>query len=151
MYATAITIFIGMFNYRHRYEPEYEILKETDDAFASYRDGYVYIGREEFINSVKHEENDVLVVDERDSIDSNIKILDSYRITDKNAREDIINIIEEYEKNDPSIWSRSIETMKLEWFVDNVLYNLNYELTRTKDVDFENSEEESYKRFILSK
>ena len=80
-----------------------------------------------------------------------MKILSSYKINDSNIRNEILEIIAEYEKTYPSSWNRSINSMRVEWFVHNFLYYLNYEKNRTRDVDFNNSEQEIYSKKLIKK
>lgn len=127
----------------YKYHPNYEILDESD-AYAKYAGGYVYIGDEDYLKGIKFKTGDVLVLDEREEKD-NIKIINSYKITDKEFRNDIINIILEYENEYPSNWDRSVETMRDEWTVHNILYGLHIKEDSTTDADFENYEEKVYK------
>ena len=125
--ATAGIIFtVSFIKSHHTYEPQYEILTEVDDeAFASYQNGLVYIGESDFIDSLDCvNENDILVVDNRKTDQASIKIVSSYRITDKDLRNDILCIIEEYLKLHPD---------------------------RTRDVDFETNEEDLYDNVVLTK
>ena len=41
--------------------------------------------------------------------------------------------------------------MKIEWLLHNYFYKKNYEIERTKDVDFQNNEDENIKRLLLFK
>ena len=132
------------------YRPTYEIYGNLNGAYGRYEAGYVYIGDEAFIESLDKNEFDVYVVDEREDV-LNMKILNSYKIYNFNYQRDILNIIEDYENNYPSEWERSVETMMTEWNVHNFLYGFSYQEDRTRDVDFENSEEELYKEKILTK
>ena len=127
----------------YKYHPNYEIL-DNYKAYAKYSNGYVYIGDEEYLKGIKFKPGDVLVLDEREE-KKNIKIINSYLITDKETQNDILNIILAYENEYPSSWERSIETMREEWKVHNVLYGLNIRKSSTTDVDFENNEEKVYK------
>jgi len=129
------------------YNPNYKIL-EDDDAYGEYPLGRVYIGSEEYINSLVNEENNIYIIDERE-IRNNIKILDSYKIRNRNYQMDILNIINSYEEKYPTNWDRSVETMLTEWNAHNFCYNINYRRDHTTDVDFENSEEELYQKTIL--
>lgn len=131
------------------YNPNYKIL-EGEEAYGEYPLGRVYIGTEDYINSLVKEENNVYVLDERES-NNNIKILNSYKITNRNYQTDILNIINNYEEKYPTEWDRSIETMLTEWNAHNFCYNINYRRDHTTDVDFENSEEEFYQRKILKR
>ncbi len=152
--ATAFSIFsVSILKSDYVYQPQYEILDEVDnDAFASYKNGLIYIGDSSFINSLDHvNENDILVVDNRNTDKSSIQVVSSYEITDKDIRNDIICVIDEYLKLYPSDFDRSIESMRLEWLVHNILYGVNYEVDRTRDVDFETNEEDLYSNYVLTK
>ena len=152
--ATAFSIFsVSMLKSDYVYQPQYEILTEVDnDAFASYQNGLIYIGDSSFINSLDHvNENDIIVMDNRNTDKSSIQVVSSYEITDKDVRNDIICVIDEYLKLYPSDFNRSIESMRLEWLVHNILYGVNYEVDRTRDVDFETSEEDLYSNYVLTK
>lgn len=131
------------------YNSGYKIL-EGEEAYGEYPLGRVYIGNEEYINSLTKEENNVYVLDERES-KKNIKIFNSYKITNRNYQKDILNIIYDYETRYPSDWDRSVETMFTEWNAHNFCYNINYRRDHTTDVDFENSEEQFYQKKILKK
>ena len=147
--STISLLSICWFSYEHKYHPKFEIINDESQAYGKYRNGLVYIGDQEYLDSLSNiNDNDVLVLDERVN-DFDIKIYDSYLIKDKEERNDILNIISIYENSDPSIWDRSIESMRLEWFVHNFFYTFNYEVDRTKDVDFHNDEEDTYKSYIL--
>ena len=54
-----------------------------------------------------------------------------------------------YDSLYPSDWKRSIESMRVEWTVHNLLYDIGYERARTRDVDLDNLEEEKYNNKIL--
>ena len=145
-----LSMLLWAYSHDHEYNTNYEILDST--AYARYDDGYIYIGDEDYIDSLTDIcENDILVIDQRNSTDPNFKIIDSYRITDKDIRNDIISVICDYNMEYPCDYYRSVESMRLEWFMHNVSYNLNYEVDRTRDVDFEISEENTYNNKVLSK
>ena len=113
---------LGNISYDHKESFNYEII-EQEDYFANYSNGKVYIGTKEFIDSLTDiNDTDILVIDERNKKDPDIKILSSYRIMDANIRNEILEIISIYEEKYPSTWKRSITSMKVEWFVHNVLY-----------------------------
>ena len=149
---TTATIFtVAYFNNDYNYNPTYEILDESDDAYAIYPKGKVYIGDKKYIESLRDvKDTDILVEDQRKTRE-NMKIVSSYKIKDKDLRNDIICILVEYEKDNPTDWDRTIESMRVEWFVHNFLYDINYEIDRTKDVDFQNDEEKTYNKKILRK
>lgn len=110
-----------------------------------YNIGNIYIGNQEYIDNLDNiKENDFIVLDERDAQDPNIKIYNSYRIVSFDQMDIILNEIMNYEKNDPSNWNRSLKSMKLEWFYHNMSYYLDYKIERTKDVDLNNADENTY-------
>ena len=146
---SVIASLYAFYSHDYEYKETYEVI--DDEAFTRYDDGLIYIGDESYIESINPSEGDVLVVDERDSVDSNFKIIDSYKITDKDTRNDIIEAILEYNRMYPMVYERSVESMRLEWLAHNILYNLNYEVDRTRDVDFEVSEENTYNNKSLIK
>ncbi len=132
--------------------PTYEIIEECDEAFARYSKGKIYIGNKEYLNSLKCiNENDILVEDLRDSKDPDFKIHNSYLVTDRNIRNEILTILLEYEQRYPSNWDRTIESMRLEWLAHNLSYIFNYELHRTADVDLNNEDEKLYDNTMLQK
>ncbi len=145
-----LSMILWIYSHDHKYSSNYEVL--DDIAYARYENGNIYIGNEEYINSLTDiSEDDILVVDERNSSDPNFKIINSYRITDKDDRNDIICAICDYNSEYPCDYYRSVESMRLEWFIHNVSYNLHYEVDRSRDVDFEISEEDSYNNKVLTK
>ena len=67
-------------SYNYKLSNSYEIVME-DDCFARYSNGRVYIGSKEYIESlIDIDENDILIIDNRDRNDPNMKILSSYKI-----------------------------------------------------------------------
>ena len=130
-------------------EPEYEILTE-DLAYAKIGDSKIYIGNEDYINHISYGENDVLVLDQRVE-NNNIKIISSHKITDKDMQNCILCVIEQYERENPTTWDRSLESMRVEWHAHNFFYGLNFKKSSTEDVDFENNEENLYNNEIIKK
>lgn len=129
----------------------YEIISDEENAaFAKYRNGFIYIGDEQTIREISQYANefDILVIDERSTVDPNMIIIDSYRIKNKQDKCDIISCLLEYEKMYPSAWDRSFETMCLEWDIHNILYTIEYEQDRTKSVDLNNDDEYTYSLFL---
>lgn len=134
---------------KHKYKTNYEILDE--EAFAKYSNGLVYIGDEEFINSIDANDGDILIIDERTSSDPNMIICNSCDITDKDIRNEILEIICCYEEMYPSKWERSIESMRLEWLCHNMSYYFNYKTDETSEVDLNNEDEDKYDNKILNR
>ena len=131
------------------YNPQYELL-EDDCAFARCSCGTVYIGDQEFLEQFLCEEGVILIEDQRNSKKNpNMKIYASCSIDDKNDRNDILEIIQEYERQDPTEWDRSIESMRLEWLIHNLSYDLDIQKHRTEDVDLDNLDEDKYDSKLL--
>jgi hypothetical protein len=148
--ATAACLLLVAYTNKKTYNPTYTIYNEEDGPFASYSDGYVYIGDKEYLNSL-HDitSKDILVLDERDNKDPNMTILNSCNITDKEKRNEILEILCYYEEIYPTKWDRSIESMRLEWFAHNFSYYVNYKTNDAKSVDLNNEDETTYDYEVL--
>ena len=136
------------------YHPQYEILDSRCEAFAEYSCGKVYIGNKSFLKKAycHAEDGDIFVEDQRHSEeDPNMKIYASCFIHDAEIRNEILEILQEYEKQFPSDWDRTIESMRLEWLMHNLSYIFTYQQHRTEDVDLNNEDEEYYNNKILQK
>ena len=148
VYLTAfiITLSLHMFS-----EPpqEYEILEDSP-AFARYSGGLVYID-DNRNGECLLQEGDVLVLDQRNSKDPNIKICDSYKIKSYKERKEILEILCLYEDCFPTEWDRSLESMLLEWNMHNKSYFFDYERKSSTDVDLNNADEEKYDSVVLQK
>lgn len=152
MCATAACLVLGTYTYtrKNEYNPNYTILNYEDGPFACYSDGYVYIGDREYLRNLENiSPGDVLVLDDRTDGDPNMEIYNSYLITDKEKRNEILEIICYYEMLYPSEWDRSIESMRLEWYFHNVGYYLNYRANEAKEVDLNNKDEKKYDHEVL--
>lgn len=137
------------------YEPEYEIVDsdENNKPFASCENIDVYIGDETYLENISEhvDDEDILVLDQRIADDPNMIIYNSYRIQNEETRNAILEILAEYERRYPTEWQRTIESMRKEWKIHNLCYYLSYEIDHTKDVDFNNNDEENYNHLILSR
>lgn len=153
---TSVSLALLMFvhyNIDYKYTPEYEIVSEQETGYyANYRGGKVYIVKdEEDIKTLDLEEGDIVVIDQRDyEPDPNFLIIDSYKVTNKEARNDVIEILFTYEKKFPSKWKRTRKTVRLEWYVHNKLYEYGIERQHTTDVDLNNKDEEVYNNDIYN-
>ena len=129
----------------------YYVVTLENNSFGDYSNGSVYIGDLEYLNSLEELdfENDVLVVDERDTDDPNMKIINSYVVDDEEQMKGVITLLCEYENMYPSNWERSEYTMYREWVVHNLCHSFNYEINRTTDVDFNNEDESLYKSLVF--
>lgn len=123
-----------------------EALSSNDGYSKEYKNGTVYIGNKEYLESLDDIcENDLLVLDARNDEDPNMKVYASHLINDPLLQKEILEILLEYEDNDPSLWDRSLESMQREWYIHNLMVMFSYKLERTSDVDFNNGDEEKYK------
>ena len=139
--------------YEHIYNPNY-VITEEEPYFATYSNGRIYIGTQGEINAIKNQitKNDIIVYDERNSNDPNMKIVSSYKIKDKDIRNEILEVLLVYEDLYPSDWDRTIESMRLEWFIHNVSHTFNYKTDHSNDVDLDNDDQEKYENVkILNK
>lgn len=124
----------------------------SDDIFlpqGEYSKGNIYFGTEEEIESIKESTgpDDVLIIDERDfKKNPNVKIINSYRITDPQDILDIVAFLYQYEIDHPTEWERSELGMIREWLLHNHLYSFGIRPGSTKDVDFDNKDEHYYVR-----
>ena len=127
-------------------------MDEENGPFAEYSDGYIYIGDENYINSLENTNScDILVIDERDKLDPNMVICDSCVIKDKDTRNDILEVLCCYEEMYPSNWDRSVESMRFEWFCHNAAYYVNYKVDDSSEVDLNNNDEDKYNNKVLSR
>lgn len=111
-----------------------------------YNSGTIYIGDEKYLETIKEIGiYDVLVLDNRNMDDPNFRIYDSYRIIDPDIREEIIEGLLLYEKEYPSKWNRTKNSLIREWAAHNLMYRLGYKQGRTTDVDLNNKDEETYR------
>ena len=133
------------------YTPDIQTI-DNSNCFAYYSLGKVFIGDEEYLSSLKNiDENDILILDNRNYPEPNIKVYSSYKISDRAVRDEILEIICKYEEIYPSDWDRSIESMRLEWFIHNIFYDCNILKDRCADVDFNNNSEIIYNNIVISK
>lgn len=150
LFATALCLALVSYLNKKIYHPNYTILNEEDGPFASYSNGLVYIGNEEYLDNLKNiSSTDVLVRDERKGKNPNMAIVNSYNITDKEIINEILEILCCYEKMYPTTWDRSIESMRLEWFCHNASYYFNYEVSHSEEVDLDNYDERKYDNEVL--
>ena len=151
--STSLVLLTSYYNIDYIYHPTYEILNENHGPFACYSCGHVYIGSKYYLHSLTDlTEDDILVEDQRfNKYDPNMKIYSSYRIEDKDIRNEILEILCKYEECYPSPWDRTIESMRLEWLMHNISFFFNHEQNRTGDVDLNNEEEEYYDKPVLNK
>ncbi len=122
----------------------------SDEDYLSYSRGKIFIRDSKDIESLNDlDDFDILVVDERNSKDPNMKIVNSYKITNKDDMIDILNVLLKYEEEYPSNWDRSLISMRNEWIYHDLSYYFNYEPDSSRDVDLNNADEYRYQKKII--
>lgn len=130
-------------NVKVSYNDEYQI--DSIIPYASYRNTNIFISREGIINKIRNDNsNDIYIIDKRFLKNSNMSISNSYEIRNIDEMSIIIDIILEYERQYPSNWNRSKESMLNEWVIHNISYYLNIQRHRSKEVDLDNNDEKKY-------
>jgi hypothetical protein len=111
-----------------------------------YNSGTIYIGDDDYLDTIKTlGPNDVLVLDKRYDKDPNLKIYGSYKITNPEIREEIIDALLKLESMEDTPWERSKVSLLREWYAHNLLYDVSVETHRTADVDLNNNDEKTYR------
>lgn len=129
------------------YNEEYEF--EETIHYAKYKDKSIYIGTDESISRlIDNTTQNIYIADKRNLDNPTMSIYDSYKINNIKDISNILTIILNYEKEYPSNWNRSFNSMKKEWLIHNLCYKLNYELERTKKVDLDNNDETDFTNII---
>ena len=146
-------VLASYYNVDHNYNRTYEIIEDDDcKAYAMYCDGYIYIGDRDFLESIDCSSGDILVEDKRYfKKDPDMVVYKSCNITDKDIRNDVIEVLQIYENDHPSDWDRTTKSMRLEWYMHNLSYDFQFRKDRTEDVDLDNDDEEKYDNKVLSK
>ena len=88
--------------------------------------------------------NDIYIIDDRKSLNPDMAICDSHKIRDKKFMNEIIDLLLEYEKENPSNWNRTKESMINEWIMHNISYDLDFKRESTERVDLDNKDEKKY-------
>ena len=149
-----ITLFFVYYNIDYKYEPNYKIVGSINSIkpYAIYSKGNVYIVKnKKLIDSINLLEDDIVIIDERFDDNPSMKVISSASITDRNVRNEIIDIMQEYNIEYPSEWNRTTKSLRLEWYIHNLLFDFNYKLDHTTDVDLDNKDEEKYNMPFVNK
>jgi hypothetical protein len=128
----------------------------SEEGFGEYSKGRIFVGDQAYLDSLDVKEGDVLVLDERDGSNPNMKVYNSAMITDEKDIESIISYLLHYEEIDPSDWNRTFLSMKKEWLWHNISYAIRLRRDLSKDVDLDNADEnnfivDSIKKYILKR
>ena len=122
---------------------EYKIY--SSEPYARYSDGNIYIGKKSYIDKIRDDTtNDIYIIDDRNNINPNMSICNSYEIRDNKLKSNILDVLLEYEKEYPSRWNRTKSSMLLEWIAHNYCYNLTFRTQSTQHVDLDNKDEKKY-------
>ena len=155
VYFSTLLVILSLFHNKHKKsEIEESINDETYEIYGTYNRGNIYIC--DSLSNVDKvyevcDENDVVVVDQCNLNDPNMKIVSSYKITDKEEMNQILNVIKEYCYSKHSNFKRSINSMQNEWIVHNICSNFSIKRDHTDDVDLNNGDETLYKSKIIGK
>ncbi len=137
-------------------KPQYRINnnydKESSIPYASYSNEDVYISDTITINELCDEySNDVFIIDDRDIINPNIEICYSHSIDSLKEKKEIISILQEYEKEFPSNWNRTYDSMITEWIIHNICYKCGIKINSSISVDLDNNDENIYSFKLIKK
>lgn len=129
-----------------------EIIHENNYSYINYDDKKIIIVNKDYFDYVYDKEsNNIYIIDYRNNKNSNFEIVESYKISNKSEMEEIINMLLEYEKENPSNWNRSFNSMLNEWQIHNICHYFGYDIESTEHVDLDNNDENKYKSKVLSK
>ena len=95
-----------------------------------------------------YNENNIYIIDDRNDKDPDMSVYNSYKYNNINDIKAIINILLEYENKYPTEWDRTYKSMKNEWLIHNICYQLHIQRERAGQVDFNNEDEEIYLDFF---
>ena len=155
IYLMALLVSLSLYHNKNKKREKENLTSDnTYSVYGNYNKGKVYIC--DSMNDAKKvyelcDKNDVVVVDQTEFEDPNMKIVSSYKITDKEDMIQILNIIKDYCKNKGSNWNRSINSMQNEWVVHNICSNMFIKRSSTNDVDLNNGDENLYNSKIVGK
>ncbi len=144
---------ISVYSLKMNYQPKESLpVVIEEDYDSSDQPIFAQIGSED-IYIVKNvasiiEEDAINIIDLRDSQDD-VKIAASYKIRDPEIQAQIIELILEYNRQYPSTtpWVRSKESLQNEWMVHNLAYQMHFQVSSSRDVDFRSDEEKVYRFF----
>lgn len=129
--------------------------KKGDEPYARYNNFNIYIGSERYLSSFLKNPNNVCVLDGRYAKNPYMKIFDSHRIKSTQDMFNILGVLLQYEKENPSEWRRSIQGLQIEWIAHNISYECGILPKNTESVDLDNKDAVLYEdeviRFIFGK
>ena len=145
----AVAAVIGVANYRFVDGiTSYSQPPKSNLAYSTYHVGNIYIGSPGFLDNLDVTKDDILIEDHRHEPNPFVRIRDSYKITSRAQRLQIIDGIIAYEYDNPSNWNRGNDrnALEAEWEVHNMFYKFNLAESHTRDVDFDNGDKYIYEK-----
>lgn len=115
----------------------YELSSAESESFASYGKYNLYFGSEKDLNCYMDNPCNICIVDGRFGKNPNFRICDSFRITNDEDMFNILAVLLEYEKENPSDWNRTIEGLQIEWVAHNMSYEYGLLRDRSGSVDLD--------------
>lgn len=150
---TVSNIVDGITEFVSNFVSDYNALPTQTDqgnstASGHYDYGDIYIVKtQEEIKDLSVRPMDVVVVDNRSGNDPSIQIRNSYKIINTADQSAILDVIVQYDQNNPvnPSWSRTKESMLEEWRLHNLAYMIFFfnadKRERAKHVDLNNNDE----------
>ena len=118
-----------------------------ESPYGTYNQKDIYIISVEKAKELDNKTDNIYIIDDRLDNDPDMSICSSYKFN-SNDIENILNLLIKYEEKYPSDWDRSFKSMKNEWVIHNICYFLNIQKARTEQVDFNNSDEDTYLNWL---
>lgn len=118
----------------------YELSDTESESFATYGKYKLYFGSEEDLNYYMDNPYNICIVDGRFGDNPNFRICDSFRITNDEDMFNILAVLLEYEKENPSDWNRTIEGLQIEWVAHNMSYEYGLLRDRSGSVDLDSKD-----------
>ena len=130
--------------YPYNTNPTYSI-----EPYTTYSGGNIYIADKDTIMNVLVESNDIYVIDERNGTNPNMVVVNSYKIRSLKQIEELIDTLLQYEEENPSDWDRTKSSLYNEILLHNLGFDLGIEKIRTRNVDFDNNDQDKFESPIL--
>ena len=133
-------------NEKYPYNPN---PKYTIEAYSTYSKGNIYIADKDTILDVLVESDDIYIIDDRNSPNPNMVVVNSYKIRSKEDIDRLIDTILQYEEENPSDWERTRASLYNELKLHNAGFDVGFQRIRTRNVDFDNEDEDKFNTPLL--
>lgn len=152
LFYTYLVLFFVPKNGKPQYKINNNYDKDSIIPYASYSNGDVYISDTTTINELYDDKSsDVFIIDDRAIKNPNIEICYSHSIESLKEKREIILILQEYEKEFPSNWNRTYDSMINEWIIHNICYKFGIKIKSSISVDLDNNDENLYSFKLIKK